>query len=74
MTPCLNRAAMGTSSANAREERLVGLSVLVSVLVATALLAVIVLVFVTDLLAARERVRVERMDRGGDPRRAAWRS
>jgi hypothetical protein len=38
--------------------------VLVSVLVAAALLAVIVLAFVTDVLAARERVRVERMDPG----------
>jgi hypothetical protein len=56
---------MGTSSANALEARFVGLSVLVSVLVAAALLAVIVLAFVTDVLAARERVRVERMDPGG---------
>jgi hypothetical protein len=41
-----------------------GLSVLVSVLLAAALLAVIVLAFVTDVLAAWERVRVERVDRG----------
>jgi hypothetical protein len=39
--------------------------VLLSVLVAAALLYVIVLAFVTDLLAARERVRVERIDPGG---------
>jgi hypothetical protein len=39
--------------------------VLLSVLVAAALLYVIVLAFVTDLVAARERVRVERIDPGG---------
>jgi hypothetical protein len=38
--------------------------VLLSVLVAAALLTVIVLAFVTDVIAARERVRVERMDPG----------
>jgi len=38
--------------------------VLVSVLVAATLLAVIVLAFVTDVLAARERIQVERMDSG----------
>ena len=38
---------------------------LVSVLVAATLLAVIVLAFVTDVLAARERVQVGRMDPRG---------